>query len=302
MRKSVAPWRDRSGRLSPLKAVVLALLPLPALLPAAQWATGGLAGHPSQTMLLVSGYWSDRLLVLTLAVTPFAALFALPRLVLVRRMLGLAAGAYALAHLGVYALQQDFAWRFIVVQMLSHPVLTVGLLSILGMAALAFTSTDGWVRRLGRAWKQLHLLIHPATVLALLHTFMEAPTDADLAATFSGFYLWLLGWRLLPPGWRRHPLALLALAVAASVLTSGLEAGWYAIATGIPAGRVFAANFSLFAGLRPAHIVGLAGILVALSVAARRMMTNGARSGMSMPPRERVCGERNPQQRAGVVE
>ncbi|MGH7122177.1 MAG: sulfite oxidase heme-binding subunit YedZ [Acetobacteraceae bacterium] len=302
MRKSVAPWRDRSGRLSPLKMAVLALLPLPALLPGVQWASGGLAGHPSQTMLLVSGYWSDRLLVLTLAVTPFAALFALPRLVLVRRMLGLGAGAYALAHLGVYALQQDFAWRFIVVQMLSHPVLTIGLLSILGMAALAVTSTDGWVRRLGRAWKQLHLLIHPATVLALLHTFMEAPTAADLAATWSGFYLWLLGWRLLSPGWRRRPLALLALALAAAVLTSGLEAGWYAAATGIPAGRVFAANFSLLAGLRPAHVVGLGGLLLALSVACRRMMTTGARSAMSRAPRERVPGERNSQERAGAVE
>ncbi len=294
MNKSVAPWRDRSGRFSPLKAIVLALLPLPALLPAALWATGTLAGHPDQTMLLVSGYGSDRLLVLTLAVTPFSALFALPRLVLVRRMLGLAAGAYALAHLGVYALQQDFAWGFIAVQMLSHPVLTAGTLSILAMAALAFTSTDGWVRRLGRAWKQLHLLVHPATVLALLHTFMEAPTSVDRAATFSGFYLWLLGWRLLPPSWRRRPPVLLLLALAAAVLTAGLEAGWYAIATGIPADRVFAANFSLIAGLRPAHWVGLAGLALALLVAARRMMTRAPRSGMSIAAPGRVSGERNP--------
>lgn len=297
MSKSIAPWRDRSGRLSPLKTVVLVLLPLPALFPAVQWAIGTLPGHPSQTLLLVSGYWSDRLLVLTLAVTPFSALFALPRLVLVRRMLGLAAGAYALAHLGVYALQQGFAWGFIAVQTVSHPVLTIGLVSILGMAALAFTSTDGWVRRLGRAWKQLHLLVHPATVLALLHTFMEAPTSVDRAATFSGLYLWLLGWRLLPGAWRRRPFALLLLALAAAVLTTGLEAGWYAIATGIPAGRVFAANFSLIAGLRPAHWVGLAGLALALFVAIRRMMTRAPRSAMSITARERVSGERNSTQR-----
>ena len=294
MTRSLAPWRDRSGRFSPLKALVLVLLPLPALLPAARWAIGALPGHPSQTMLLVSGYWSDRLLVLTLAVTPFSALFALPRLILVRRMLGLAAGAYALAHLGVYALQQGFAWGFIVVQMVSHPVLTVGLLSILGMAALAITSTDGWVRRLGRAWKQLHLLVHPATVLALLHTYMEAPASVDRAATFSGFYVWLLAWRLLPAGWRRRPAALVLLAIVAAALTAGLEAGWYAIATGIPAGRVFAANFSLIAGLRPAHWVGLAGLVLALLVALRRLMTRAPRSGMTIAARERVGGERNP--------
>lgn len=262
---------------------MLVLLPLPALVPAVQWAIGRLAGHPAQTMLLLTGFWSDRLLLLTLAVTPVAALFALPRLVLVRRMVGLAAGGYALAHLGIYALQQGFAWGFIVTQMVRHPVLTIGTLSILGMAALAVTSTDGWVRRLGRAWKRLHLLIHPATVLALLHTFMEAPTSVDRAATFSGLYLWLLGWRLLPRGLRRHPLALFLLAPAAAALTAGLEAGWYAIATGIPAGRVFAANFSLIAGLRPAHWVGLVALAAAAATTIRRMMTRAPGSGMNNP-------------------
>lgn len=302
MSRRVAPWRDRSGRFSPLKAVVLALLPVPALLAVGQWALGTLPGHPDQAMLLISGFWSDRLLVATLAVTPFAALFAFPRLVLVRRMLGLAAGAYALAHLGIYALQQDFAWGFIVVQMVSHPVLTIGTLSILGMAALAFTSTDGWVRRLGRAWKQLHLLVHPATVLALLHTFMEAPTSVDLAATFSGFYLWLLGWRLLPAARRRNALSLIGLALIAAVLTSGVEAGWYAIATGIPAGRVFAANFSLIAGLRPAHWVGLAGLALTLLVAARRMMTRAPRSAMSIKPHEKDASERHSPPRVGAAQ
>lgn len=273
MRKNIAPWRDRSGRLSALKAIVLALLFVPALLAAGQWATGTLTGHPDQAVLLLSGYWSDRLLVVTLAVTPLAAIFALPRLILVRRMVGLAAGAYALAHLGVYALQQGFAWRFIAVQMVSHPVLTIGTLSILGMAALAVTSTDGWVRRLGRAWKKLHLLVHPAIVLALLHTFMEAPSAVSRAAVFSGFYLWLLGWRLLPRAWRRQPPALFGLAIVAAALTSGVEAGWYAIATGLPAERIFAANFSLIAGLRPAHWVGLGCLALAFLVTLRRMMT-----------------------------
>ncbi|MGH7079769.1 MAG: sulfite oxidase heme-binding subunit YedZ [Acetobacteraceae bacterium] len=293
-RKNILPWRDRSGRLSALKIAVLALLPLPALLALFQWATGTLTGHPDQAVLLLSGFWSDRLLVLTLAVTPLAALFALPRLILVRRMLGLGAGAYALAHLGVYVLQQGFAWRFIGVQMVSHPVLTIGTVSILAMAALAVTSTDGWVRRLGRSWKQLHLLVHPAIVLALLHTFMEAPTAVSRAAVFSGFYLWLLGWRLMPREWRRRPAPLLGLAIVAAVLTSGVEAGWYAVATGLPAGRVFAANFSLIAGLRPAHWVGLGCLALALLVTLRRMMTRTPLSAMSIGRPERVTGERNP--------
>jgi methionine sulfoxide reductase heme-binding subunit len=280
-----APWRDRSGHFSALKAVVFGLLPLPALVPAVQWAVGPLPGHPSQAVLLLTGFWSDRLLVLTLAVTPLAALFALPRLTLVRRMLGVAAAAYALAHLGVYGFQQGFAWRFIAVQMVSHPVLTIGLASILAMAALAFTSTDAWMRRLGRAWKRLHLLVHPAIVLALLHSFMEAPADVTRSATFAGFYLWLVGWRFLPRNGRRNPLALLLLAVTAAAGTAGLEAGWYAVATGLPAARIFAANFSLAAGLRPAHWVGLAGLAIAAAMAILRRMTRAPGSAMSVPAR-----------------
>ncbi|HTU56093.1 MAG TPA: ferric reductase-like transmembrane domain-containing protein [Acetobacteraceae bacterium] len=284
------PWRDRSGRFSALKALVFALLPLPALIQAIAWATQGLTGHPSQTVLLLTGFWSDRLLVATLAVTPLAALFALPRLTLVRRMLGVAAAAYAAAHLGVYAFQQGFAWGFIVVQMASHPVLTIGLASLLGLAALAFTSTDAWVRRLGRAWKRLHLLAHPATILALLHSFMEAPSDVTLSATYAGFYLWLLAWRLLPKGARRHPAALLALALAAAAGTAGLEAGWYALATGLPWPRILAANLSLAAGIRPAQWVALGGLAIAAAMAVRwagpRMMTRLFASAISLPARE----------------
>ncbi len=289
------PWRDRSGRFSALKALVFVLLPLPALVQAIAWATQGLTGHPSQTVLLLTGFWSDRLLVATLAVTPLAALFALPRLTLVRRMLGVAAAAYAAAHLGVYAFQQGFAWGFILVQMASHLVLAIGLASLLGLAALAFTSTDAWVRRLGRAWKRLHLLAHPATVLALLHSFMEAPSDVTLSATYAGFYLWLLGWRLLPRGARRRPLALLTLALAAASATAGLEAGWYALATGLPALRVLAANFSLIAGIRPAQWVALGGLAIAAAMAGRRigpklmtrgLMTRLSASAISLPAKE----------------
>ena len=293
-RMRAVPWRDRTGHFSFLKAAVLVLLPLPALVPGVEWASGTLQGHPSQTVLLLTGFWADRLLLLTLAITPLSGLFGLPRLPLVRRMLGVAAAAYATAHLAIYAVQQGYAWGFIGLQIVSHPVLTIGTVSLAGLLVLAATSTDAWVRRLGRAWKRLHLVVHPATALALLHSFMEAPSDVTRSATFAGFYLWLLGWRFLPRGGRRHSLALLLLAVVAAAGTAGLEAGWYALATGLPAGRIFDANFSLIAGPRPAQWVAAGGLAIAAAVFARRvgpglmarLMTAEARSAMSRPARE----------------
>ncbi|HWA80214.1 MAG TPA: ferric reductase-like transmembrane domain-containing protein [Acetobacteraceae bacterium] len=295
---SKAPWRDRNGRFSLLKAVVFLLLPVPALVQGVEWALFGLSGHPSQTALLLTGFWADRLLVLTLAVTPLATLFALPRLTHVRRMLGVATAAYAAAHLGVYAFQQNFAWGFVFVQMVSHPVLTIGLASLLGLVALAITSTDNWIRRLGRGWKRLHLLVHPAIVLALLHSFMEAPTDVTLSATCAGFYLWLLGWRFLPKSARRQPTLLFTLALCATAATALIEAGWYAIATGLPADRILEANLSLVAGIRPAQWVALGGFAIAAAMAVRsligpmnklpmtRLAEGGRASTITLPTRE----------------
>lgn len=282
---SRVPWRDRSGHFSALKTTVFVLLPLPAVLAVVQWASGAFSGHATDFLLLVSGFWSDRLLVVTLAVTPAASLFAFPRLPLVRRMIGLAAGAYALAHLGVYGVQQNFAWAFMVVQMLTVPVLIIGLASVLALAVLAATSTDGWVRRLGKAWKRVHWLAHPATVLALLHSFMEAKAGVDLAATYAGFYLWLVLWRLLPRGRRRHLPTLLMLAPAAAIGTALIEYAWYAVGTSLPAERVLAANLSLEAGLRPAHWVVLAALAVVAAVALHRFATR-PRPALNLSPGE----------------
>lgn len=37
------------------------------------------------------------------------------------------------------------------------------------MLPLALTSTNGWIRRLGRQWRTLHRLIFPVAGLALAH-------------------------------------------------------------------------------------------------------------------------------------
>ena len=45
----------------------------------------------------------------------------------------------------------------------------VGFAAFLLLLPLALTSTRGWIIRLGRNWKRLHLLIYPAAALAIIH-------------------------------------------------------------------------------------------------------------------------------------
>jgi sulfoxide reductase heme-binding subunit YedZ len=49
--------------------------------------------------------------------------------------------------------------------------MSVGLLAFALLIPLALTSTNGWQKRLGKRWKQLHRLVYFAVPLSLLHYF-----------------------------------------------------------------------------------------------------------------------------------
>jgi len=92
------PWSERSGRLSTLKLIVFLIVCAPALYWTAQiWAD--IPAHPVNYIVKESGDWSMRLMVAVLAISPLRRLLRINRLILVRRMLGLAALIYGLIHL-----------------------------------------------------------------------------------------------------------------------------------------------------------------------------------------------------------
>jgi len=273
------PWRDPAGRFSWLKTVVLAALFVPALLIAADFLQGNLGGRPVRAAEEELGLWTIRLIFLSLAVTPFARLLDWPRLVLIRRMVGVAAFAYAAAHLACYVIEQNFALATVVTEIVLRLYLTIGFVAVLGLTALAVTSTDAMTRRLGGArWKALHRTAYAIAALAVLHFFMQARLDATEPMLMAGLLLWLLGYRLLAALTRSaaRPPMLLALALAAGVLTVIAETLYLAARTRAPIGRILDAQLSLAVGLRPGWIVlaiGLAVAVVALvrTAAARRM-------------------------------
>ena len=106
----IVPWRDRRGRLLPFKAAVLASLSVPGVLTALWLASGHLGGRPVMEAIHGTGLWAIRFFLIALAITPFARALDWPGLLLVRRNIGVAAACYAVVHLSLYVVDQNFSF------------------------------------------------------------------------------------------------------------------------------------------------------------------------------------------------
>ncbi len=258
------PWQDYSGRTSPLKLAIFVALFGPGLWTALSFAMGWLQPQPYTAAIREIGLWTIRLIFIALAITPLRGVLQWSRLILVRRMIGVAAFAYALTHLSLYTADQMFDLAKVVSEIVQRIYLTIGFAAVIGLSALAATSTDGMIRRLGgRNWQRLHRLVYLIALLAVVHYCMQSKLDLWEPSIMAGIYGWLMGYRLLARYLAvrgRLPLVWVsALGVAAAVLTALGEAAYFSIAFGVDPMRVIAANWSLVTGVRPAVIVlGLA--------------------------------------------
>jgi sulfoxide reductase heme-binding subunit YedZ len=160
---------------------LLCLVPLGLLI--SRGGSDALGPNPVEAITHFTGDWTLRLLLVTLAVTPLRRLTGQAWLVRFRRMLGLFAFFYAVLHFTTYLwLDRFFDLGTIAEDVLKRPYITVGFAAFVLMIPLAITSTQGWIRRLGRRWKVLHRAVYAIGVLGVLH------------------YLWLVKADLLEPG------------------------------------------------------------------------------------------------------
>ena len=291
------PWNDYSGRLSPLKLTVFVALFVPATWVMFAYALGLLGARPLNEAIHQIGLWTIRLIFLAMAVTPLRQILQWPRLILVRRMIGVAAFVYVLMHFSLYTASQAFDLGKVATEIALRIYLTIGFAALLGLAALAATSTDGMVRRLGgKRWQLLHRLVYAIAVLAVIHYCFQSKLDQWEPTIMAGLLLWLLAYRLLL--WRlglRGHLALpwvAGLSLAAAVATALGEAGYFRLAFHAPLVRVLETNLSLATGIRPAVIVlaislavTFAGVLRAVLIPAEERRVVGAARRQLTPSR-----------------
>ncbi len=176
------------------KTLVFCLCLVPALVLVWDSVTGGLSVNPIEDITHRTGDWSLRLLLVTLAVTPFRWLSGWNEVIRYRRMLGLFTFWYASLHFSTYIVfDHFFDIRSIADDVIERKYVTAGFLGFVLMLPLAVTSTQGWIRRLGKRWSVLHRLIYVAAVAGVVHFFwlvkLETSEPLVYAAVLSGLFL-----------------------------------------------------------------------------------------------------------------
>ncbi|HRC71582.1 MAG TPA: protein-methionine-sulfoxide reductase heme-binding subunit MsrQ [Candidatus Competibacter sp.] len=159
--------------------------------------------NPVETLSHLTGDWSLRFLLLTLAITPLRQISGWNALIKFRRMLGLFAFFYVCLHFSVYLVfDQFFDLNSIIEDVAKRPYITVGFAGWLLLVPLAVTSTSGMMKRLGRNWQRLHRLVYPTGALGVLHYLWLVKTDHTEPLLYAGILALLLGYRLW--WWRAH--------------------------------------------------------------------------------------------------
>ena len=279
-------WQDPAGNLSRSRLAALVLAALPALWLAWQAFAGDLGPRPITAAIHETGDWSLRLLWLTLLITPLRRMVDWPRAVAVRRILGVSALAYALAHVVLYGLDLRFDLARIASEIVQRIYLGIGMLGLVGLLILGASSSDSAVRRLGAAeWQSRHRLIYAIAPLALVHFFIQSKLKVDQPVLMAGFLVWLMGWRWLEARGRSHAAGLAALAVLATLATMLIELAWYGLFTGIAASRIFFANFDFDFEIRMMWFVLAATLGAALTQALRGRTPSRRSSGKDAPQR-----------------
>ena len=171
-----------------------------------------LGGDPVEAIIHFTGKGALNLLLLTLLVSPLSRMTHQSRLIRVRRLLGLYAFTYALAHLLNYiSFDLQFNWRLIAEELTERPYIVVGLSAFVILLALAITSLPALVRRMGPRWKMLHRWIYVAVTLVCIHFWWSVKADITEPLIYVVMASVLLAWRrrellkLLRPGIKPRP-------------------------------------------------------------------------------------------------
>jgi sulfoxide reductase heme-binding subunit YedZ len=267
------PWQDRNRKLSWLKASTLALMFVPAVWLLYQIVAEQFGPVPLGGLTYWSGLWALAFLMLALAITPAVTILRWGRLIIVRRMIGVTALAYTVAHIIIYFALRFWNFAAIAHEMATRVSLILATLATIGLLALGATSFDLAILRMGaKGWQKLHSIVYATAGLALIH-YLLSPDIYPEQYLMSGIFFWLMAWRALDrSGLGADARALAALALVSSLFTACLEAGWVWAYHGYEPWWTLGNNFSLELGVPAAWKILAIGLLVAFAAAGRRTL------------------------------
>jgi sulfoxide reductase heme-binding subunit YedZ len=173
-----------------------ALFPLAALV--IRWIDTALGADPVREIENELGLTALIFLIASVACSPAKRLWGWTWAMRVRRELGLFAFFYAVLHFGVYFWDQYPNWGIIPEDIAKRPFITVGFTALLLLVPLALTSTKSSVKRLGYVrWQQIHWLVYPAGILAVIHFIWRVKRDVSQPLTYAVILAVLLAFRIV---------------------------------------------------------------------------------------------------------
>ena len=129
-----------------------------------------LGPEPVKEITHVTGNWTLRFIIITLAMTPLQKLTKLNFWISYRRMFGLFVFFYASAHMMTYVgIDYRFDWSSIGDDIVKKKFIFAGFLAWLLLVPLALTSSKRMIRLLRDKWKKLHKLIYIISLLGIIH-------------------------------------------------------------------------------------------------------------------------------------
>ena len=200
--------RRRASALQIIKPLVFAAALTPAGLLVYGFYTNDLTANPLDYITDQTGTWALALLVISLSETPIRRLTGWNPIIKLRRMLGLFSFFYALLHLLTWVvLLNFFDLNEMVKDVFKRPFITIGMATFLILLALAVTSNQFSIRRLGRRWQRLHQLAYAAAIGAVIHFWWLVKEDVSEPRRWMVMVTLLLGLRAWWAWKRRVPRA-----------------------------------------------------------------------------------------------
>lgn len=157
----------------------------------------GVFGDPIKVVREVTGIWTLRFLMITLAVTPLRRLTGWNSLIRMRRMMGLFTFFQGAVHFAIYLwLDESFIMSEIVKDIIRRPFIASGIISLFLMIPLAITSTKKWIGRIGgKRWQLLHRLIYFSAVAGVIHYYFYEKSDIRDPVAYGALFLVLMAFR-----------------------------------------------------------------------------------------------------------
>lgn len=176
---------------------VAALLPLAWLI--RNGIRGELTADPVKYITHFTGRTALIILFLTLSITPIRQLTGWNGIIRFRRLIGLFCFFYAVIHLLIYlAFDRGFVFAELGEDIAKRPYITIGFTAWLMLLALALTSPQAILRRLGgKRWRAIHRLVYVVPVLGVVHFAWAQKKDISLPVLYGLVLVVIFGVRLI---------------------------------------------------------------------------------------------------------